>query len=290
MRTIEKVFEPGEPHFVGDGFRVHNFIPNGITGFQKRMDPFIMMDYSPPYEFLPSEKPLGVGAHPHSGFETVTIACQGEVAHHDSAGNSGVIQAGGVQWMTAGRGILHKEYQSEEFSRSGGTFQMVQLWINLPARFKMVSPRYQTLVGGDIERFELEEDAGEIEIIAGKYKDVEGSVSTFSPVHLFKARLKKGGTADFSFPMHFNTALLVLQGSIRINDTELVPADRFVLFRNNDGNFWITAEEDAVVLVLSGEPFFEPIVQHGPFVMNSQQEIYQAIRDFNLGGFGYLED
>lgn len=290
MRNIEKVFSPSAPHYVGDGFRVHNFIPNGYPSLQKRMDPFVMMDYNARFEFSPSKRLRGVGAHPHSGFETVTIAYQGAVAHHDSAGNSGVIREGDVQWMTAGSGILHKEYHDEEFSKTGGPFQMVQLWVNLPARFKKVAPQYQALVSEKMGRYSLPGNNGVVEVIAGNYEGVEGQGSTFTPVHLFNARLEKGATAPFSFPKHYNTALLVIEGAVKVNDDTEVGKDHFVIFQNDGESFSVTATEDALLLVMSGEPFNEPIVQHGPFVMNSQEEVHAAIRDFNLGKYGYLED
>lgn len=288
MRNVERIFAPGVPHFVGDGFRVHNFIPGGQKQFQSRMDPFIMLDYNAKHTIPPSQRQRGVGAHPHSGFETVTIAYKGAVAHHDSAGNSGIIREGDVQWMTAGSGLLHKEYHEKEFSGKGGMFQMVQLWVNLPARFKKTLPKYQGLANGDIRRYKLENV--EIEVIAGEYKGVEGAASVFTPLHLLNARLKAGTEADFSFPARYNTALLVIEGKIRINNKDEAPADHFVLFRNDGEEFLIRAEENSVVLVLSGEPLSEPIVQHGPFVMNTQEEIYQAVMDFNLGKYGYLED
>ncbi len=277
---------PGIPHFVGDGFRVHNFIPGGQKHFQKRMDPFILMDYNSKYTFPPSVHSRGVGAHPHRGFETVTIAYKGAVAHQDSAGNEGVIREGDVQWMTAGSGILHKEYHAAEFSATGGEFQMVQLWVNLPSRFKGTPPRYQGIVNRDIHRYPLENEGGEIEVIAGDYKGITGTASTFTPVHLMNARLKENARADFSFPAHYNTALIVIEGEIEINDGIEVAADHFVLFQNEGEEFSIRARKEAVVLVLSGEPFNEPIVQQGPFVMNTQDEIQQAVRDFNLGRYG----
>jgi redox-sensitive bicupin YhaK (pirin superfamily) len=290
MRNVEQVFAPGVPHFVGDGFRVHSFIPNGIPNFQKRMDPFILMDYNAKHTFPPSDTLRGVGAHPHAGFETVTIAYKGAVAHHDSGGNSGVIREGGVQWMTAGRGILHKEYHEEQFSKTGGEFQMVQLWVNLPERFKNVAPKYQGLDRSAISEYTLDEGNGVIEVIAGAYNGTPGAAHTFTPIHLMNARLKKGAKVDFSFPNHFNTALLVVEGKISVNGSESVDTDHFVLFKNDGEEFSVEAEENALVLVMSGEPFFEPIVQHGPFVMNSQAEIHAVIRDFNLGKFGYLEN
>ncbi|TVR87731.1 MAG: pirin family protein [Saprospirales bacterium] len=291
MRTVEIIVPPREPHFVGDGFRVHNFIPGGYRLDMKRMDPFIMLDYNSRHYFPPSEKPRGVGVHPHRGFETVTVAYKGRVAHHDSSGGGGVIDEGDVQWMTAASGILHKEYHEENFSREGGDFQMIQLWVNLPAKYKMSEPKYQAISNGEITKHTLPDGAGTIEIIAGEYQGVKGTASTFSPVHMMNAKLEKGGSAEFSFPANFNTGLLVVEGSIKVNGGEEVPTDHFVLLENNDTDFAIQAVgEKALVLVLSGEPLNEPIAAHGPFVMNSREEIIEAIEDFNTGKFGHLED
>lgn len=289
-KNIEIVVAPRAPHFVGDGFRVHNFIPSGYHLDMERMSPFIMMDYNSKYHFSPTEIPRGVGVHPHRGFETVTIAYKGKVAHHDSSGNSGVIGEGDVQWMTAASGVLHKEYHEKEFSKTGGDFQMVQLWVNLPAKDKMSQPKYQGITNDAINKFELPDNAGIIEVIAGQYQDVKGAASTFTPVNLQNGKLNKGGKALFSFPAHYNTALLVIEGSIKINDSEVVPTDHLALFENKGETFTIEALENAIVLVLSGEPINEPIVAHGPFVMNTREEIIQAFEDVNMGRFGYLED
>ena len=288
-KNIEVVVPPREPHFVGDGFRVHNFIPGGYRLDMKRMDPFIMLDYNSKFYFPPSDKPKGVGVHPHRGFETVTIAYKGKVAHHDSSGGGGVIAEGDVQWMTAASGVLHKEYHEENFSREGGDFQMVQLWVNLPAKDKMSQPGYQSIINDEINKFQLPGDAGIIEVIAGQYQDVKGSASSFTPLHLFNAKLKKGGSAAFSFPANYNTALLVIEGSIEVNTSEEVAADHFVLFENEGETFSVKAIEDTIVLVLSGEPINEPIAAQGPFVMNTKAELLQAINDFNMGKFGFLE-
>lgn len=288
MRNIEAVVSPREPHFVGDGFRVHNFIPSSNRLSMKRMDPFIMLDYNSKFHFPPSKHAKGVGVHPHRGFETVTIAYKGRVAHHDSSGGGGIIGEGDVQWMTAASGVLHKEYHEESFSKEGGEFQMVQLWVNLPAKDKMSKPKYQAIAKDAMGVFEMPN--GKVEVIAGEYKGVKGPASTFSPVYMLNAKLKTGAKADFSFPKVNNTTLLVIEGSILVNGSKQVPTDHFVLFENNDEDFFIEAENDAVVLVLSGEPLNEPIASHGPFVMNTQQEIMQAFDDFNMGKFGYLED
>jgi hypothetical protein len=289
-KNVEKVLAPQAPHFVGDGFRVHNFIPGDNDLSMQRMNPFIMLDYNSKFYFTPTDVPRGVGVHPHKGFETVTVAYKGKVAHHDSSGNSGVIGEGDVQWMTAASGILHKEYHEKNFAKQGGDFQMVQLWVNLPAEAKKSKPKYQEVSHEKVGKYQLPDNGGEVEVIAGQYKNVEGAASTFTPLHLDNARLNKGAKAEFSFPAHYNTALLVVEGRIRINDEETVPADHFVLFENKGETFTIEALEDAVVLILSGEPINEPIAAHGPFVMNTKEELREAFHEFNTGKFGVLED
>lgn len=289
-RNIEVVVPPRAPHYVGDGFRVHNFIPSAYRLDMQRMTPFIMLDYNSRFYFEPSDKPKGVGVHPHRGFETVTIAYKGKVAHGDSYGNKGVIGEGDVQWMTAASGILHKEFHEENFSKTGGEFQMVQLWVNLPAKDKMSKPKYQGITKEQMGKFQLPDNKGSIEIIAGSYKGIQGPAFTFTPVHLYNAKLKKDAQVDFSFPSHYNTALLVIEGSIKVNANEQVPTDHFVLFENDGEGFTVEASEDAIVLILSGEPINEPIAAHGPFVMNTRAQIVEAIDDFNMGKFGYLED
>jgi len=287
-KTIARISKPGTPHFVGDGFRVHNFIPG--TSTMQEMDPFIMLDYNSPYRFAPSEIPRGVGVHPHKGFETVTIAYKGKVEHADSTGSGGVINEGDVQWMTAAKGILHKEFHEKEWSKKGGDFQMVQLWVNLPAIYKKSDPKYQNLRNADMQKVSLPDNGGEIEIIAGEYNGYKGSASTFSPVHVFNAKLKKGAEATFNFPAHYTTAILLVEGGAKVNDTDNVPQDHFAMFNRDGETFTVEATEDAIVLVLSGEPLKEPIAAHGPFVMNSREELVEAFDEFNQGKFGYLED
>ncbi|MRT15912.1 pirin family protein [Vitellibacter sp. q18] len=288
-KSIEQIFSPPAPHMVGDGFRVHQYIPSGIRKGYERMDPFILMDYNSKFYFPPTDQPRGVGVHPHRGFETVTIAYKGSVAHHDSAGNSGVIGEGDVQWMTAAAGILHKEYHEETFSKKGGYFQMVQLWVNLPAAHKMDPPKYQGITKEDIKKVELPEEAGTVEVIAGEYNGIKGPAFTFTPINMMNVKLKSGGTASFSFPKHFNTALLVIEGAVKVNKAETLKTDSFGLFKNDGETFQLEATDDAVVLVLSGEPINEPIAAQGPFVMNTRSELVQAISDFNMGKFGYLD-
>lgn len=288
-KKIEAVITPQGTHFVGDGFRVHNFIP-GVSGLSmQRMSPFIMLDYNSKFVFPPSEHLKGVGVHPHKGFETVTIAYKGRVAHHDSSGGGGVIGEGDVQWMTAASGVLHKEYHEESFNRTGGEFQMVQLWVNLPAKDKKADPKYQAITNADMTKVDLPDHSGSIEIIAGNYNEHKGPAFTFTPVNLMNAKLNAGGKANFSFPANYNTAALVIEGNVKVNGVD-VPTDNFVLFENNGEEFTVEATEDAIVLIMSGEPINEPIFAHGLFVMNTREEIIQAFDDFNRGKFGTLQD
>ena len=288
-RSVEAVITPPPPHMVGDGFRVHNFFP-GIKQIGKtRMSPFFMLDYGSKIEFSPKEEPRGVGVHPHAGFETVTIAYQGKVAHHDSAGNSGIIGEGDVQWMTAGSGLLHKEYHEKEFSKTGGPFQMVQLWVNLPAKDKKTKPKYQEITNEMMGRYDLAGEKGFVEVIAGEYNRVKGPASTFTPIEMYNARIKKDAELTFNFPDNYNTGLLVIEGNIKVNSIN-AHADHFVLLKNDGDEFTINATEDSIILVLSGEPINEPIVAYGPFVMNTWEEIEQAVQDVNAGKFGVLED
>lgn len=289
-KNVDYVVTPKAPHFVGDGFRVHNFIPSAYRMDMQSMDPFIMLDYNSKYNFPPSAIPKGVGVHPHKGFETVTIAYKGRVEHGDSSGGGGVIGEGDVQWMTAASGVLHKEFHETEWSKTGGEFQMVQLWVNLPAKDKRSAPKYQAISNASINRYALEDGTGEIEVIAGNYKGIAGSASTFSPVHMQNLKAVKGGKADFSFPAHYNTVVLVLEGQIKINNAEVVPTDHLALMQNEGEDFTIEVLEDAVVLILSGEPLNEPIAHYGPFVMNTEQELAEAFQEFNEGKFGTLED
>lgn len=288
-KSIEAVIAPPAPHMVGDGFRVHSFFPGGRLIDKKRMSPFFLMDYNSKVDFAPSAEPRGVGVHPHRGFETVTIAYHGRIAHHDSAGNSGVIGEGDVQWMTAASGLLHKEYHEESFSKAGGPFQMVQLWVNLPAKYKMTPPKYQEITSAMMGKYSIAGDQGTVEVIAGEFKGVKGPASTFTPLHVFNARLKKGAAVDLNFPSNYNTGLLVIEGGLEVNE-RAVATDHFVLFKNDGEDIQIKASENAVVLILSGEPIDEPIAQYGPFLMNTWEELEQAIQDVNAGKFGVLEE
>ena len=290
MKNIAKIYAPPAPHMVGDGFRVHNFIPSFPALSMQRMDPFIMLDYGSKFFFPPAPSPKGVGVHPHRGFETVTIAYKGQVAHHDSFGNSGIINEGDVQWMTAASGLLHKEYHAESFAKTGGEFQMVQLWVNLPAKDKMSAPKYQAIANDQMTKVVLEDGKSYVEIIAGKFKDQLGPAKTFTEVHLQNAILAKGMKVDFDFPATQNTFLIVIEGSVKVNGDALVAVDHFVEMDKKGTLFNIEATEDAKVLVASGEPIGEPIAAHGPFVMNTRDELVQAFNDYNDGKFGQLED
>lgn len=290
IKQIRALLPPPRTHMVGDGFKVHNFFPSYNLIGEQGMSPFFLMDYNSKWEISPSERPRGVGVHPHRGFETVTIAYHGRIAHHDSAGNSGVIGEGDVQWMTAGSGVLHKEYHEKGFSRQGGTFQMVQLWVNLPKKDKWTAPKYQAIENKNMSRFTLDDGKGYVELIAGEYKGVKGPAFTFTPVNMFNAILQKGAVADFNFNREFNTGILIIEGEVRVNDSEIAPSDHFVLFSHSGEDFKIEALQESVVLVLSGEPINEPVASYGPFVMNTQEEIKEAYNDFYNGKFGYLED
>ncbi|MGV8964104.1 MAG: pirin family protein [Candidatus Saccharimonadaceae bacterium] len=288
-KTVELIASPPEPHFVGDAFRVHNFIPSLYGMDMVRMNPFVLLDYGSKFYFQPTDTPRGVGVHPHKGFETVTIAYKGKVAHHDSHGGGGVIGEGDVQWMTAASGLLHKEYHEEEWSRHGGDFQMVQLWVNLPKKDKVSAPNYQAIVNADIPRFKLENEQGEIEVIAGEYKEIVGAATTFTPINLLNVKLKKGAVIYFAFPADYNTGLVVIEGSIMVNSSYKAPTNNFVLMANDGEYFEIKATTDnTVVLVLSGQPINEPIAARGPFVMNTEEELKQAYQDFRDGKFGKL--
>ncbi|HRO75937.1 MAG TPA: pirin family protein [Crocinitomicaceae bacterium] len=287
-KHLEAIFQPRPAHFVGDGFRVHNFIPSFERLSMQRMSPFIMLDYNSKYEFPASTIPKGVGVHPHKGFETVTIAYQGSVEHHDSAGGGGIIHQGDVQWMTAGNGVLHKEFHETEWSKKGGIFQMVQLWVNLSAEDKKRAPQYQAIKNADMTRVDLGEN-GIIEVIAGAYNGNKGPASTFSPINMMNAKLKKDGKATFDFPANYNTFGIVIEGEIIVNGEKQVPTDYLFLFENEGENFEIEATSNAIVLILSGEPINEPIAAYGPFVMNTREEIIQAYEDFNNGKYGFLE-
>lgn len=288
-RTIDRIFKGAPQHWVGNGFHVSNYFPSG-TDFEKRMSPFFLLDYQAPEQYSPTTKRRGVGTHPHRGFETVTIAYQGAIAHHDSAGNGGIIRPGEVQWMTAGGGILHNEYHEESFAREGGILHMMQIWVNLPKRDKMTAPKYQDLTTRAIPEVVLPGEKGLVRIISGSYEDTKGTALTFTPVHMLDLRLQTGAEVRLPTPNDYNTALLVLQGKIKTNNSPSISESQCILFKNDGDTVRIHSLTDSIVLFLSGAPIEEPLVHYGPFVMNSVDEINQAIDDFNDGKFGHLAD
>lgn len=286
FRTIENIFKAPEPHMVGDGFRVSQYIPTGIKSME-RLSPFLLLDYNAPYYFKPSETRLGVGAHPHRGFETVTIAYDGKVEHHDNKGNHGIIGPGDVQWMTAASGIMHKEYHETEFSKNGGIFHMVQLWVNLPKDKKMIEPKYQPLLKEEMGVLKLDNDKWEISIIAGEVNGVKGPANTFTNINLYNINLKNYGNTTLSEAKNFNTAILILKGDAKVNEDKICKEGDFIVFDNVEGEILLESlTEESLFLVLSGEPINEPVVSHGPFVMNTLGEILDAYEDFRNNKFG----
>ena len=286
MRNIVSVHRVEEGHWVGDGFPVRTVFSYQSLG--SAISPFLLLDYAGPTEFEPSDHPRGVEEHPHRGFETVTIVYQGGLQHRDSGGNHGEIGPGDVQWMTAASGVVHEEMHAPAFTRSGGTLEMVQLWVNLPAKEKMSRPRYQEITAQSIPRATLPGAGGYVRVIAGELLGVKGPACTFTPIDLWDVRLNRGGRLEPSLPDGHTAALLVLRGNVRLNDSQSVARSDFVLLDRSGGSFVIEAMEDATVLVLSGEPINEPVVGRGPFVMNSQEQIQQAIRDYQTGRMGHL--
>lgn len=284
MRQIVSYQTEKRPHWVGDGFPVRSLLSHDRAG--TAASPFLLLDYAGPHHFTPKQgAPRGVGAHPHKGFETVTIVYQGEVEHHDSTGAGGVIGPGDVQWMTAGRGILHQEYHSTAFTRQGGDFEMVQLWVNLPARDKSADPGYQNITHDQIPI--VQDGRARIRVIAGNYRGTQGPTRTFTPINVWDANLPAGQTLSLPVPEDHNTTLVLLRGTLLLNDESLA-GPQSVLLARGAGDIVVSASEDSVFLLLSGTPIHEPVVQYGPFVMNSETEIRAAIADYNKGSFGKL--
>ncbi|MCC7541510.1 MAG: pirin family protein [Deltaproteobacteria bacterium] len=284
-RTVALVHQATRPHWVGDGFLVSTYFPSRAVPAE-RVSPFLLMDYGPPRDFPPSTRgQRGVGWHPHRGFETVTIAWEGTVEHHDSTGGAGVIGPGDVQWMTAGRGILHEEHHGRDFSRTGGRMHMMQLWVNLPRASKMTEPGYQPITAREIPNVELPGGAGNARVIAGELDGVRGPARTFTPITMLDVRLSAGAPLSVALPSEHNAVVVVLSGSIAVADRRAGAAE-LVVFENDGARVAFEAVEDAHVLVLAGAPLGEPIVAHGPFVMTTEQEIDDAIRDFYAGKLG----
>ncbi|AXY58818.1 pirin family protein [Acinetobacter sp. WCHAc010052] len=287
MKKITGVYRNQHMHWVGDGFPVKNLFSYDRLG--QAISPFLLLDYAAPYHFDPTTAQHGVGSHPHRGFETVTIAYSGEVTHKDSAGGGGTIQTGDVQWMTAGAGLVHEEFHSPAFAAQGGLFEMVQLWVNLPAADKMTAPKYQAIESQNIPRIEFEDGAGHIRVIAGKFAEHAGPASTFSPVNVWDGELKAGHVEHIHVPVDHNSLVVVLAGEMLLNGTQKVLDHSIVMFaQDGESTIQLEAAQDAKFLVLTGKPLNEPIQGHGPFVMNTRDEIIQAFHDFNNGKFGAI--
>lgn len=286
MKQITGVYTAPRPHWVGDGFPVRSLFSYQSHG--ESLSPFLLLDYAGPHHFPADGARRGVGEHPHRGFETVTIVYAGEVEHRDSTGKGGVIGPGDVQWMTAGAGILHHEFHSAEFARQGGELKMIQLWVNLPAKDKMTAPGYQGIEAATIPTVTLSDERGSLRVIAGRYGNVTGPASTFSPMNVWDMQIARDKEVSFEQPEGWSTAIIVLEGSVTVNSDTLAEEAQLVVLSQQGKRVHLHASSDAKVLVLAGEPIDEPIVGYGPFVMNSKAEIADAIRDFNSGHFGQI--
>lgn len=286
MKQVTGVYTAPRPHWVGDGFPVRSLF--SYQSHAQSLSPFLLLDYAGPHTFAPGTEKRGVGEHPHRGFETVTIVYSGEVEHRDSTGRGGIIGPGDVQWMTAGAGILHEEFHSPAFTERGGELEMVQLWVNLPAKDKMAAAGYQSISNELIPTVALPGEAGTARIIAGDFLGTKGPAHTFSPLNVWDMRLQQGCNITLSQPAGWSTALIVLKGSITVNGTTPVNEAQMAVLSQQEEAFHLDASSDATVLLLAGEPLNEPIVGYGPFVMNTKQEIAEAVRDFNSGRFGQI--
>lgn len=289
MKKIIGIYQSPRSHWVGDGFPVRSMFSYNDHG--KYLNPFLLLDRAGPFDFPSSNSAnRGVGEHPHRGFETVTIVYDGEVAHHDSTGEGGVIGPGDVQWMTAASGILHQEYQSDAFIKKGGTLDMVQLWVNLPAKDKSAAPGYQLLESQSMPKVALPNDAGTLRVIAGDYLGNKGAAQTFSPLDVWDLQLNKGKTVGIPTKAGRHVGLVMLRGSIFVDGRSALNEGELMILDDTDSNILLEATEDALVLLLSGDPINEPVVGYGPFVMNTVQEINEAINDFNSGKFGRIPE
>jgi quercetin 2,3-dioxygenase len=286
MKELQRIVKSSGIHWVGNGFPVRSVF--NYNEHARELSPFLLLDYAAPHSFPPGNEKRGVGGHPHKGFETVTVAYQGELEHRDSSGGGGRIGAGDVQWMTAGNGIVHEEFHSQDFTRKGGILQMVQLWVNLRARDKSAKPGYQTLLKTQIPVVPLQ-DAGTVRVIAGEYGGKKGPAKTFTRINLWDVTLRGGKSAELLLPNGDTTAFLVLNGEVCVNGEQLAKEGELVVFSRAGENFRIEATSDATLLLISGEPIEEPVVGHGPFVMNTRAEIQQAFEEYQLGRMGEIE-
>jgi redox-sensitive bicupin YhaK (pirin superfamily) len=286
-KQVISIHRQGEAHWVGDGFPVHT-----IFHYQERpeLSPFLLLDHAGPHDFAPATQPRGVDWHPHRGFETVTVVYQGEVDHHDTAGNGGSIGAGEVQWMTAGSGLLHKEFHSPGFTRRGGRFEVLQLWVNLPRAAKMTPPRYQPLTRTQIPEIALPDAAGIVRVIAGEFDTARGAARTFTPINLLDLRLAAGKRVTLDLRRGYTAALYLLKGEVLVNGQEEARATELVVFDREGAQVTVEARSDATVFVMNGQPIDEPVVGYGPFVMNTREEIHRAFADFHQGRLGVVPD
>ena len=281
-----KVYQPGSQHVVGDGFHVRNLFPS--NDLDRELSPFIMLDYAGPTFYPATDTPRGVGEHPHRGFETVTIVYQGIVAHRDSAGNSGVIGPGDVQWMTAASGIVHEELHEKEWAKRGGTLQAIQLWVNLPKASKMSAPGYQTIVNDQIPVVQLGGGAGSLRVIAGSVGGAKGPAKTFTPIELYDLRLRAGHPMPLQIPNGYNVGLLVLSGQASVEGSHRLSEAELAVFTSTGEPITIIAEENATILVMAGEAIDQPVARYGPFVMSTKAELVQAVNDYQAGKMGHL--
>jgi len=284
-KDVLGVYQPESTHMVGDGFPVRNLFPS--NDLDRQVDPFLMLDYAGPHQFPGTDRPRGVGEHPHRGFETVTIMYQGAVAHRDSAGNGGVIGPGDVQWMTAASGVVHEEMHETQWAKEGGTFQAIQLWVNLPRSQKMSVPRYQTILDADIPAIDLN-DGGRLRVIAGLFQGRKGPARTVTPIELYDLQLPGGTSATLPLPHGHNVSLLVIAGRTRLNGTHTAGESELVVYQREGFQLHIEAREESRLLVMSGKPINEPIARYGPFVMNTKDELVQAVQDYQAGKMGHL--
>ncbi len=288
MKRVLSVKQAPPMHWVGDGFPVRSMFTYDES--PQLTSPFLLLDYAAPAEFRPSKgEPRGVGEHPHRGFETVTIAYQGEIEHRDSAGNKGRIGPGDLQWMTAASGVVHEEMHGRDFTRRGGTLEMVQLWVNLPARLKMTAPRYQDILDRQIPAVQLPGEAGTVRVIAGELQGTKGPARTFTSINLWDARLKANRAVEFAIPPGHTTLLLVLRGELALDGSKSAGEAELARFDRHGDTVSVEARKDATVLILTGEPIEEPVAGYGPFVMNTKEEIRQAITDYESGKMGRLD-
>lgn len=287
MKKLQHIHQSSGMHWVGNGFPVRSVFD--YNGLGRELSPFLLLDYAAPYPFPPGDEKRGVGAHPHKGFETVTVAYQGELEHRDSSGGGGKIGAGDVQWMTAGNGIVHEEFHSQDFTRKGGTLQMVQLWVNLRAKDKTAPPRYQTLLKAQIPEVALPQETGTVRVIAGEFSGKKGVAKTFTPINLWDVTLRAGKSAELPLPDGHTTMFLALNGDVVVNGERDAREGDLAIFERTGNGIFVEAKTDAELLVMDGEPIAEPVVGHGPFVMNSRAEIQQAFEDYQLGKMGEID-